>query len=151
MPLHEAHGDEAVMLPPRPIPVVIDPEEEADATALMHRLCSVLYAPDSPQRTRTRAMLCHVYHYAVHDNWFRARDMMLMSHLQEHITMSDIETQILYNRTVVQLGLCAFRQGLIRDTHEALHEVWSSNRVKELLAQDDIDVNTEGYTARIPV
>uniref|UniRef100_A0A2C9JIY5 Eukaryotic translation initiation factor 3 subunit C n=1 Tax=Biomphalaria glabrata TaxID=6526 RepID=A0A2C9JIY5_BIOGL len=41
----------------------------------------------------------------------------------------------LYNRTLVQLGLCAFRQGHIRDAHNALVDIQSSNRAKELLAQ----------------
>jgi translation initiation factor 3 subunit C len=41
----------------------------------------------------------------------------------------------LYNRTMVQLGLCSFRHGMIRDAHNALHDVQSSGKAKELLAQ----------------
>ena len=45
-------------------------------------------------RIRTRSMLCHIYHHALHDRWFQARDLMLMSHLQESIQHSDVETQV---------------------------------------------------------
>ena len=60
---------------------------------------------------------------------------MLMSHLQESIQFADVETQLLYNRTLVQLGLCAFRHGNIRVAHDALLDIQSSGRKKELLAQ----------------
>ena len=50
-----------------------------------------------------RALLCHVAHHALHGR-FRARDLLLMSHLQEVAHDADIETQILANRAMVLLG-----------------------------------------------
>ncbi|XP_059146411.1 eukaryotic translation initiation factor 3 subunit C-like isoform X2 [Physella acuta] len=108
---------------------------EKTSEALMDKMCKFIYAKDSTDRLRTRSMLCHIYHHALHDRWYQARDLMLMSHLQDNIQHSDVSTQILYNRTLVQLGLCGFRQGHIRDAHNALVDIQSSNRAKELLAQ----------------
>ena len=111
---------------------------QADGASLLVRaLCTYLYkAPGvGAERPRTRAMLCHIYHYALHANYHTARDMFLMSHLQDAIQMADAATQILYNRVVVQIGICAFRVGLIRESQTALQEVFSTGRVKELLAQ----------------
>lgn len=58
------------------------PSDEATSVQIMDRLCKYIYAKDSTDRLRTRAMLAHIYHHALHDNWFQARDLMLMSHLQ---------------------------------------------------------------------
>lgn len=80
-------------------------------------------------------MLSHIYHYALHNDYHTARDMLLMSHLQESIHSADVMTQILYNRTVVQLGLCAFRLGLIKEAQSTLLDIFTTQRVKELLAQ----------------
>ncbi|XP_078361505.1 eukaryotic translation initiation factor 3 subunit C-like [Oculina patagonica] len=116
-------------------PVEQQKKEGPSSSEKVDKMCKFIYSRDTSDRIRTRAMLCHVYHHALHDPWFEARDLMLMSHLQESIQHSDIPTQILYNRTMVQLGLCAFRHGMIKDAHNALHDVQSSGRAKELLAQ----------------
>lgn len=80
-------------------------------------------------------MLSHVYHHALHNHYHKARDMLLMSHLQESIHSADVATQILFNRTIAQLGLCAFRNGLIKEAQTALLDIFTTQRVKELLAQ----------------
>jgi len=109
--------------------------KEETSLQLMDKLCKYVYAKDSTDRLRTRAILCHIYHHAIHDQWFEARDLMLMSHLQDTISHSDPLTQILYNRTMVQLGLCGFRHAEIRDAHNALLDIQLGGRSKELLAQ----------------
>lgn len=60
----------------------------------MEKLCKYVYAHDGTDRLRTRAILSHIYHHALHDNWFQARDLILMSHLQETIQHSDPATQV---------------------------------------------------------
>lgn len=105
-----------------------------DASNLIHTLCTYLYE-NGDSLLRTRAMLCHIYHHALHNRFHLARDMLLMSHLQETIPQADVGTQILYNRTMVQVGLCAFRGGMVKEAQGCLQEICGTGRVKELLAQ----------------
>lgn len=86
------------------------------------------------ERSKTRALLCTVHHNALHDEFYKARDLFLISHVQDFIDKADVKTQILYNRAVVTLGLCAFRQGLFQKAHDCLSGI-CAGRVKELLAQ----------------
>jgi len=86
------------------------------------------------ERQKTRALLCSVYHHALHDRYHTARDLFLISHVHDFIDKADVKTQILYNRAVVTLGLCAFRLGLFQKAHDCLSGI-CSGRVKELLAQ----------------
>uniref|UniRef100_A0A671YHB5 Eukaryotic translation initiation factor 3 subunit C n=1 Tax=Sparus aurata TaxID=8175 RepID=A0A671YHB5_SPAAU len=109
--------------------------EGEDSAVIMDRFCKFIYAKDRTDRIRTCAILCHIYHHALHSRWYQARDLMLMSHLQDNIQHADPPVQILYNRTMVQLGICAFRQGMIKDAHNALLDIQSSGRAKELLGQ----------------
>ena len=101
----------------------------------MDRLCKFIYAKDDTDRIRTRAILAHIYHHALHDNWFQARDLVLMSHLQDNIDAADPSTRILYNRMMANLGLCAFRQENIKDAHHCLVDLMVTGKPKELLAQ----------------
>ncbi|XP_050505661.1 eukaryotic translation initiation factor 3 subunit C [Diabrotica virgifera virgifera] len=115
-------------------PLVV-PKDEMNSVQEMEKLCKFIYAKDSTDRLRTRAILSHIYHHALHDNWFQARDLVLMSHLQETIQHSDPSTQILYNRTMAHLGLCAFRHANIKDAHNCLVDLMMTGKPKELLAQ----------------
>lgn len=112
-------------------------EESVQNTSadVMNQLCKYIYAKDTTQRATTQAILSHIYHLALHDNYFEARDLMLMSHLQGHIGKADIPLQVMYNRALVQLGLCAFRKGFIADAHAALLDIQILGKARELLAQ----------------
>ncbi|EFW16011.1 Translation initiation factor 3 subunit c [Coccidioides posadasii str. Silveira] len=107
---------------------------KSDVSLLVQTICNYLFQY-SDGIIRARAMLCQIYFLALHDKYHRARDLMLMSHLTENISNFDVSTQILFNRTLVQIGLCAFRAGLIYEAQNTLSEVCGSGRQKELLAQ----------------
>ncbi|XP_017476392.1 PREDICTED: eukaryotic translation initiation factor 3 subunit C [Rhagoletis zephyria] len=111
------------------------PPTTVTSVDIMDRLCKFIYTNDDTDRIRTRAILAHIYHHAMHDNWFQARDLVLMSHLQDTIDAADPSTRILYNRMMANLGLCAFRQENIKDAHHCLVDLMVTGKPKELLAQ----------------
>ena len=62
--------------------------------------------------------------------------MLLMSQVHHSAHNMDVDTQILYNRTIAQLGLSAFRNGLIEETEGLLRDLYSNpTLVRERLAQ----------------
>nr|KAF6441084.1 hypothetical protein HJG63_012281 [Rousettus aegyptiacus] len=77
--------------------------EGEDSAVLMERLCKYIYAKDRTDRIRTCAILCHIYHHALHSRWYQARDLMLMSHLQDNIQHSIISKMIINEELMASL------------------------------------------------
>ncbi|CAD5207154.1 unnamed protein product [Bursaphelenchus okinawaensis] len=109
--------------------------EDPEAEKTLSDLCKKIYGLKEEKLQRQRALLCQTYHHALHDRWNSAKELLLMSHLQAIVDHTEASTQILYNRTMCQIGLCAFRHGYIREAHQALSEIHNTQRPKELLAQ----------------
>ncbi|CAH6720362.1 eukaryotic translation initiation factor 3 subunit C [[Candida] jaroonii] len=82
-----------------------------------------------------RAILSKIYYYANNNNYKSAKELFLSSQIYLTIHNDESLLQILYNRALVQLGLSAFREGLIEESHQCLNEIANSQRLKELLGQ----------------
>ncbi|KAJ2495508.1 Translation initiation factor 3 subunit c [Coemansia sp. RSA 2052] len=113
---------------------VVPASTAGDMEAIIHRLCTFLYL-NADTLLRSRAMLMHVFNHALHKRYYVARDLLLMSHIQENIHQADVNTQVLYNRATAQLGLAAFRLGKIQESFEHTVELMSTGHQRELLAQ----------------
>ncbi|KAL4433586.1 hypothetical protein ABPG75_000027 [Micractinium tetrahymenae] len=101
---------------------------------LVDQLAHVVYAHGNDNQ-KGQAMLCTVYFRCIRDDFYGARDTLLMSRIQEQTGQLDAKMQVLYNRTMAQLGLSAFRAGLVYECHQCLMDLYGTGRVKELLAQ----------------
>jgi len=116
-----------------------DKGDKAQQPDDLEQLCVLIYK-HGDEILRTRAMLCHVFHHAIHDRYHHARDILLVTHIQDNVQQMDVTTQILYNRALAQLGLCAFRTGMITETFHCLSDL-CSGKTREHLAQG---VSTHG-------
>jgi translation initiation factor 3 subunit C len=106
----------------------------SDLTSFLAELSDLIYQHSLPE-TKIKVLVMNIFHHALHGRFYEARDLLLMSRLQDTIQTYEAPVQILYNRATAQLGLCAFSAGLISEAHACLAELYNSQRVRELLAQ----------------
>ena len=130
----EEQKEQTVTAAPLPSFAFPAPPANIAEQGVVGQLATFLYKHGSDQ-SRVRALLMHVYHLALHNQYLTARDMLLMSHIPETVQHADIKTQVLFNRAIAQLGLCAFRCGEFRSALDQLGDLVQSNKVRELLAQ----------------
>lgn len=88
----------------------------------LKKLCGVVYRYGTLQQQQ-QAALCQVYQLALQDRFTEARDLLLMTHLQERVSSAGVETMILFNRAMTQLGLAAFRSGVMVYAHNCLDDL----------------------------
>lgn len=107
------------------------------------RTLAVIVYRYGDERAKSQTMLAQIYNHAVGNRFYAGRDLLLVSHLQETVVLLDVGLQVLFNRAMTQLGLCAFRLGLPYEAHACLQDMCSPSatggggpaRLKELLAQ----------------
>lgn len=85
------------------------------------------------EKTKAKAILCQIYHHSIHNRYTLARDYLLMTRIQSLVSTSDVHLQIFYNRVLIQLGLCAFRLGLISEAHTALVDICTSGKLRFII------------------
>ncbi|KAL8452310.1 hypothetical protein Emag_002429 [Eimeria magna] len=95
------------------------PGEDLAPTAFIETLTRYVFKYSASQREKIRALLHVAYSKSLHDDYYQARDLMHTPNVQELAMQTDVSTQILYNRNLVQLGLCAMLLEVPHMAHEA--------------------------------
>ncbi|KII62834.1 Eukaryotic translation initiation factor 3 subunit C [Thelohanellus kitauei] len=101
---------------------------------IINNLSLYIYKNGS-ERLRYLALLCQVYHHAIHDRLTEARALFLRSSVHTKINSLDNQIRVYYNRALAQLGLCYFRKGKYMDSLNVLKDITTSGVTRELLAQ----------------
>ena len=109
-------------------------EEGQDPDQIVTSLAEFVFENDSKE-LYTKAVIFLVYYQAINDNWVLSQRLMLTHRVQDTIQQYSKEVQILYNRVLAQLGICAFRHGYLDIAHDTLLDLIANSRLKEHLAQ----------------
>lgn len=126
-------------IPDIPVPRKFKPSE------LITELVGNVYRYGDP-KDKLRVLIQHVYNMALHDNYIEAANLFQSIGVYDMALSSDVSIQILYNRSLVQLGLSAFRLGQISEAQQLLSEICMPNRNRELLAQGMSNMKSQERT-----
>ena len=115
-----------------------EPREEIE------RLVKIINEGQEKQRKVTAA-LKQSYHHSIHQRFAEAKQALLKAEIDQE-ALKEPYLQVLYNRTLVQLGLAAFCNGFITAAFGCLNEIVSTHKLRELLGQTVIQPSKEKST-----
>ena len=78
----------------------------------------------------TKTILYLVFNHAINYR-SKAKDMLTMSNIPHSVHRADYYTQTLYNRAIIQIGICAFRNGSLYEVQQYLSEICGYAKMKE--------------------
>ena len=104
-----------------------------DSSVALEELMTLVNHHGTP-KMRLRAALYLVYHHSIHNRFAEAKDLLLKTHIGDVIGLQDVGSQIIYNRTLAQIGMAAFRAGRIDEAHDILLDVCQTAKLREILA-----------------
>merc|ERR1719419_711257 len=111
-------------------------EKIVPASKMITKLHNYIQTFSQSNTEKSRSLLYYIYFLAIRGKFGMAKHLMLTSCIYDDIDKKDIETQILYNHTITQLGISAFKNGLYEYAHQFLSEIQCTTRSKEMLGQD---------------
>ena len=79
---------------------------------------------------KIKTLLYLIYNHAINHRE-KGKEILTISTIPDQITHQDYYTQALYNRTLVQIGLNAFRNGYMFEVQQFLYEMCSMAKLKE--------------------
>ena len=112
-------------------------ERPCDGGALTAQVAAwtALVLRDGDERLKMRSVLAQIYQHALNDRFYEARDLLLSTHLVDVVATADVPTQILFNRALAQLGLAAFRRGMLVEARSYLADICNSPNNREIIGQ----------------
>lgn len=101
----------------------------------VYELATTVYQ-HADAKIQVNTVLLHSFNHATNDRYYEAKDLLLMSKIAENIKNYTSITQSLYNRTIVRIGLCAFRLGKLKECEDWLEHVCQYNKLRDLVSQN---------------